>query len=230
MLTFTAVVLATTFALLPRIIFGSAYADMRLVPFLFAFALLAIRFRGKTDFALARVLALAALAFCLARTASVTWSHKIAADDYRAKLAALDHVPRGAAVVSFVGLGCTQATSWPMWRNAHLGGLVVVRREGFSNDHWPVAGAKLLSVTHQKAGEWRYDPSNLVVPNDCPTRLGMPVDWMLANFPREAFDYVWLLDPPPFDPRLLRGTTRVWAQPDGSALYRIDRKADKPGS
>jgi hypothetical protein len=229
MLSFTALVLAAAFVLLPRIIFGSAYADMRLVPFLFAFALLSIRFRGKTDFALARVLALAALAFCLARTASVTWSLKLAADDQAAKLTALDHIPRGAAVVSFTGIGCTQATSWQMWRNAHLGGMIVVRREGFSNDHWDVAGAKLLTVTHP-AGRWRYDPSNLVVQDRCPTRLGMPVNWMLKNFPREAFDYVWLLDPPPYNPRLLDGMTRVWSQPDGSALYRIDGKADKPRS
>lgn len=228
MLSFTVLVLALAFALLPRIIFGSAYADMRLVPFVFAFALLAIRFRGKTDFALARVLALAALAFLLARTATVTWSHKIAADDHAAQLKALEHVPRGAAVVGFVGLGCTQQTSWPMWRNAHLTGLAVVRREAFSNDHWDVAGAKLLTVTHMAAGQWRYDPSNLVVPDGCPARFGRPISWMLANFPRQAFDYVWLIDPPPFDSRLLAGMTRVWSGPNGSALYRIEQKADKP--
>jgi hypothetical protein len=228
MLTFTAVVLAAAFALLPRIIFGSAYADMRLVPVLFAFALLAIRFRGKTDLALARVLAIAALAFCLARTASVTWSLKLASDDHREKLTALDHVPKGAAVLSLVGIGCTQATTWPMWRNTHVGGMVVVRRYGFSNDHWDVAGAKLLTVTHEAAGRWRYDPSNLVVADSCPVRFGMPISWMLANFPRQAFDYVWLIDPPRFDQRTLQGMTRVWSRPDGSALYRIDEKADKP--
>ena len=39
-----------------------------------------------------------------------------------------------------------------MWRNAHLGGLVVVRRNGFSNDHWDVPGAKLLTVDQQGGG------------------------------------------------------------------------------
>ena len=227
MLTFTMVMLAVTFVLLPRIIFGSAYADMRLVPFVFAFALLAIRFRGKTDFPLARALAIAALAFLLARTASVTWSLKLAADNQRANLSALEHIPRGSAVVSFAGLGCTQRTAWPMWRNAHLGGLAVVRREAFSNDHWPVEGAKLLTVTHEAAGGWRYDPSNLVIGDDCRARRPS-LSWMLANFPRDAFDYVWLIDPPRFDRRLLAGLTPVWSGPNGSALYRIDRKADKP--
>ena len=228
MLGFTVLVLAVAFALLPRIIFGSAYADMRLLPFVVALALLAIRFRRETDPGLARLLAMLALAFLLARTASVTWSLKLAADDQAAKLTALNHIPQGAAVVSFVGLGCTRATSWPLWRNAHLGGLVVVRRQGFSNDHWDVAGAKLLAVRHQAAGAWRYDPSNLVVPNGCPSRLARPIDWMLRAFPRDAFDYVWLIEPPAFDPRLTAGMTKVWAQPDGSALYRIDRSAAKP--
>jgi hypothetical protein len=228
MLSFTMLVLALAFVMLPRIIFGSAYADMRLVPFLFAFALLAIRFRGKTDFALARILAIAALAFLLARTASVTWSLKLAADDHRSKLAALDEVREGSAVVSFVGLACTRQKSWPLWRNAHLGGLAVVRRDAFSNDHWNVEGAKLLTVTHDAAGAWRYDPSNLVVPDGCPAPMARPISWMLARFPRHAFDYVWLIDPPPLDPRLLEGMTRVWSDADGSALYRIDRKGIKP--
>ena len=44
-LVFSAIVLAISFVLLPRIVFGSAYADMRLVPYLMAVGLLAIRFR-----------------------------------------------------------------------------------------------------------------------------------------------------------------------------------------
>ena len=48
MLTFTALVLAAAFLLLPRIIFGSAYADMRLMPFVVAVALLGIRFKRET--------------------------------------------------------------------------------------------------------------------------------------------------------------------------------------
>ena len=45
-LVFSAIVLAVSFLILPRIVFGSAYADMRLVPYLMAVAILAIRYRG----------------------------------------------------------------------------------------------------------------------------------------------------------------------------------------
>ena len=41
-----------------------------------------------------------------------------------------------------------------------------------------------------------------------------------ARFPRDQFDYLWLIDPPEFDPALLGGMTQVWSGP-GSALYRL---------
>ncbi|GAA4033072.1 hypothetical protein GCM10022281_11040 [Sphingomonas rosea] len=228
MLTFTTIVLAVTFVLLPRIIFGSAYADMRLMPFVLAMALLAIRFRRDTDLKVGWVLASVALAFVLARTASVTWSLKLASDEYDRQLTALDHMPVGAKVVSLVGLGCTKDASWPMWRNAHLGGLVVVRKLGFSNDHWDVEGAKLLTVIYDQAGAFRYDPSNLVVPNRCPARWARPIDLPLRTIPRQAFDYLWLINPPAHDPKLVAGMQKVWGLPDGSALYRIPKQGVTP--
>lgn len=228
MLTFTALILAVTFVILPRIIFGSAYADMRLMPFVLAMALLAIRFRRDTDLKVGWVLASLALVFLLARTASVTWSLKLASDEYDRQLTAIEKLPVGARVVSMVGLGCTRDSSWPMWRNAHLGGMVVVRRLGFSNDHWDVEGAKLLTVTNDRAGFWRYDPSNLVVANNCPARWARPIGPMLARFPRQAFDYLWLINPPRYDPAQVAGMEKVWSLPDGSALYRIPNQGANP--
>src|SRR3954470_16796398 len=62
-LAFSAIVLAASFAIIPRIVFGSAYADMRLVPYLIAVMLLAIRFRGAPDRRTAQVLAVLGLLF-----------------------------------------------------------------------------------------------------------------------------------------------------------------------
>src|SRR5690242_17584444 len=94
-LAFSAIVLAVSFAILPRIIFGSAYADMRLVPYLMAVGLLAIRFRGAPDRTTAQVLAVIGLLFFATRTAANTVSLAIAADDQSAKLKAIDLMPRG---------------------------------------------------------------------------------------------------------------------------------------
>ena len=73
-LAFSAIVLAVSFAILPRIVFGSAYADMRLVPYLIAVALLAIRFRGAPDRTTAQVLAVIGLLFFATRTVANTVS------------------------------------------------------------------------------------------------------------------------------------------------------------
>ncbi len=103
-LAFSAIVLAVSFVILPRTVFGSAYADMRLVPFLLAVGLLAIRFRGAPDRRTAHVLAVLGLLFFATRTAANTISLARAADDQSAKLAALDVMPEGARVITLTGM------------------------------------------------------------------------------------------------------------------------------
>jgi len=66
-LAFSGLVLIAAYILLPRIIFGSAYADMRLVPYAIAVLLIAIRFRGATSPRLAQALAALALIFVVVR-------------------------------------------------------------------------------------------------------------------------------------------------------------------
>ena len=221
-LAFSVLVLSAVFVLLPRVIFGSAYADMRLTPVIFALALLAIRFKGDTDLPTARVLALIALAFMLVRTAATTLSLGLAANDQTAKLAALDHLPIGARVMTVVGGGC--GMPWAMPRNDHLGSMVIVRKLGFSNDQWPLAGASLLAVRNHGAGRFAYDPSQKVRPIECAQGDAWPIDWTLRRFPRSEFDYLWLIDPVPFNPANLQGISLVWSGP-GSALYRLRTQA-----
>jgi len=66
--------LTLVFILLPRIVFGSAYADMRLAPYLFAIAIVAIRFKETASFRLQAAIAIAGLAFFLVRTGGSTYS------------------------------------------------------------------------------------------------------------------------------------------------------------
>src|SRR5690606_36063154 len=75
-LAFSALVLFAGFLILPRIVFGSAYADMRLAPYMIACALLAIRFRGETVMRTARVLAVLGIAFYLTKVATTTRSEE----------------------------------------------------------------------------------------------------------------------------------------------------------
>ena len=217
-LAFSAIVLAISFAILPRIIFGSAYGDMRLVPYLIAVALLAIRFRGGLNGRTAQVMAALGLLFFGARTAANTLSLGIAARDQAAKLEAIGRMPVGARVITLTGMPCVEY--WPLLRNAHLGAMVIVRRDGFSNDQWLLEGVNLLDLKYRAAGYFAADPSQLVRPNRCVDRLHRMIDQSLAALPRNDFDYVWLIDVPPYDPSLLEGTKLVWRGP-GSILYRL---------
>jgi hypothetical protein len=217
-LAFSAIVLAISFVILPRIVFGSAYADMRLVPYLIAVALLAIRFRGAPDRTTAHVLAVLALLFFMVRIGSNTLSLAMAADDQRAKLAALDHVPDGARVITLTGMTCNEY--WPMLRNSHLGAMVIARRQGFSNDQWLLEGVNLLDLKYKAAGYFAADPSQLVRPNHCLDSLHRQIDESLSALPRNDFDYVWLIDVPPYNPQLVADLPVVWRGP-GSVLYRL---------
>ncbi len=224
-LAFSALVLFAGFLVLPRIVFGSAYADMRLAPYMIACVLLAIRFRGETVMPTARVLAWLGLGFYLVRIAATTLSLALAANDQAAKLQALDHVPRGARLVTLVGQDC--GGLWALPRNTHLGAMAIVRRHAFSNDQWTIEGANLLSVRYRQAGHFIADPSQIVRPPHCASSEIWSVDRALGAIPRDAFDYVWLIDLPPHDPRLLQGMTPIW-RGQGSLLYAVGNRGGQP--
>ena len=215
-LAFSALVLAICYAMLPRIVFGSAYADMRLVPYLLAVWLLAIRFRGRADRTTAQVLAILGLLFFATRTAANTLSLKIAADDQAAKLTAIERMPVGARVITLTGMPCRSL--WPLLRNSHLGAMVIVRREGFSNDQWLMEGMNLLDLKYMSAGYFAADPSQLVRPVGCRDPIHRTIEQSLASLPRKDFDYVWLIDVAPYDPKVTAGLRPVWRGP-GSILY-----------
>lgn len=219
-LSLSALFLIAVYLLLPRIVFGSAYADMRLVPYAVAIAVIALRPRGGVPARHAALVAGLGLAFFLARLGGTTISFWQYDADYRRNLAALDHVPEGARLVSFVGRDCRDV--WTYSRMEHLPGLATVRRLAFTNDQWSMPGAQLLTVRYREAGRFSHDPSELITPVKCRgERWWWPVNLALAKLPRHAFDYVWIIQPPAHDPALLVGLTPIWR--DGtSVLYRID--------
>ena len=217
-LAFSAMVLAVGFVALPWTIFGSAYADMRLLPYVIAVALLAIRFREALPMRTAQAIAVVGLAFFLIRLAGTTWSLGMAADDQRAKLEALDRVPMGARVATLVGTGC--GNNWALPRNTHLGSMVIVRRHGFSNDQWTVEGANLLQLRYLAPGRFAFDPSQLIRDRPCSGSGFLDIDSALKTLPRNAFDYLWLIETAPHDPALTAGLQAVWRGPD-SILYRL---------
>jgi len=222
----SALFMLVVYLVLPRVVFGSAYADMRMAPYIFAVALIAIRV-PEGHLKLSRALAAAAFAFFAVRTMASGVSLYLYDANYDRQLAALDHIPKGAAVVSFVGRPCVEP--WGMSRLHHLPAMATVRNSAFSNDQWTTAGAQLLEVNYSVGGRFVRDPSQIVTGgrDRCVGEYWLTIEQSLARFPRGAFDYVWLIDPPAHDAALTRGLAEVWR--DGtSVLYRVERAAGTP--
>lgn len=215
----SALILALVFVLLPRIVFGSAYADMRLTPYLFAIALVAIRPRAAASRQLLNGLAIAGLMFFTARTAATTASFALASTRTQTVLTALDHVPPHARVVAFVGRTCRM--TWSTDRLEHIPAFAIVRRHAFSNDQWAVAGAQPMKIIRRDARGFVTDPSQLVTTRPCASDTVRTLDQSLRRFPRRAFDYVWLIDPPAYDARLTAGLVPVWAN-GRDRLFRVE--------
>jgi hypothetical protein len=163
---------------------------------------------------------IASLAFFAVRTASTTISFWLYDRDYDRELAALDHVPVGARLVSFTSGSCF--VIWKMHRLEHLPGLALVRRSAYTNDQWSMAGAQLLTVKYRGGGPFTHDPSQITTEHKCRREFWRPLDTSLQTFPRDGFDYVWLIAPPPYDPANLRGLTPVWRN-GSSMVLRVDR-------
>lgn len=217
--------LAAVYILLPRIVFGSAYADMRLVPFLMAIGILAIRPKPGMSMRGAAVVAALGMTFFTARIVATTWSFLLYDRSYDRELKALEHLPQGARLVSFVGETCYN--EWKMTRLQHVPALALERRLAYTNDQWSMPGAQLLTVRYRDAKRFAHDPSQIVTDVQCPREWWRPVPWALARFPRDAFDYVWMIRPPQFPTRFMQGLVPVYV--DGpSGLYRVDHNVPAP--
>jgi hypothetical protein len=232
----SALFLLLIYLALPQKIFGSSYADMRLLPYTIALGVLAIRPRAFSSQTLSsdgsenavnkRTRAMPALAtvgllFVALRIGAETLSFGLYGRAFDRELAALDHVPRGARMISLIGTPCRG--EWTMTRFDHLSGLAVVRREAFSNDQWSVAGAQLDRSEYFAAGAFRKDPSQIVRLHDCPVNRWPTLDSSLRNFPRAAFDYLWLVNPPDYDRSLVKGMVPVWTNGRSMLLRIVDR-------
>ena len=221
-LAFSGLILAATYVLLPRIVFGSAYADMRLVPFAAATFILAVRFKRETHFPLARWLAVAAVGFMLVRFAGTTISMAMAWNRQVIQLKALDHVKRGSRVAVLVWDRCER---WSLRRSDHLGAIATVRKEAYTNDHWPMAGSTLMTVRYPAAGWFQRDPSQIVRDPGC-RHEGWSVRAALYNLPHDAFDYLWLIDMRPIPREWIDGWQPIWAAKGSILLKNVPLSED----
>ncbi len=203
--------------LLPYQLIGSAYADARLWPVFFMFAVLAVE--PVTARAAALIAGVAASVF-IARVGMTAWGFAGYARDYASHLRALDNVPMGARIAVFIEFPCD--VPWRRMRIDHLDGMAIVRRNAFTNAQWDVPGAQLLTPLGARGTAYNSDPSQLVRAPDCPSDLRAQLGARIGDFPRDRFDYVWAIG---FRPETLPpypGLQPVFAD-DRTILYRLTR-------
>jgi hypothetical protein len=215
-------ILLACFVIVPARVFGAAFADMRLVPYTAAAALLAIRPAPEADRRGVRALAAIGLAFLLVRTMATTASLGLYSQAFDRELAAVAHIRPGSRVVALIGAKC--GAEWQMRRLEHLSGLAIARQRVFANDQWREPGAQWIQPDYPEAGRYASDPSQIVRLTPClHSRTWRTLDDNLRELPRQAFDYLWLIDPPAYHPALLGEVTPVWRE-GRSALFRIEHR------
>lgn len=214
-----AVALAALFVLAPLQLNGSMFVNTRIAPYALALAIVAIDASALAPSRRA-ALALGCALLCAARLAGNTVSFGLYDASYTRELAALDHLPRGAAVLTLTEMPCRLwYNKWGEPRLEHIAGMATVRRDAFTNVLWDIKGLHLLTNRMQKAGWFRSDPSELVSSVDrCPFYSKPRA--VLAGAPLGAFSHLWMIGVPPTDrpddPRL----RPIWESSD-SALYEI---------
>ncbi|MFD1949342.1 hypothetical protein ACFSGX_01005 [Sphingomonas arantia] len=213
-----ALFLFAAYALLPRVLLGSAYADMRMAPYALAVAVVALRPIGNARW-WRPALAVAALAFLVVRLTGHTLHYARLDRAYDEQLAAVEHLPIGARVMVLVNLPCQG--SWSYSRMDHLGSLAIGRRQAFVNGQWAMAGAQLLTIRNPHVGRFGGDPTQLLRPLKC-RRRGEPVlADTLRNFPRAAYDHFWLIDMPRSGWLRYPDLVPVWHGRTRGILYRV---------
>ncbi|WP_265569683.1 hypothetical protein [Sphingomicrobium nitratireducens] len=206
------------FLLLPRIVFGSNYADMRIYQFALALGLLAIVAAGKRDERREALFAWGILGLLAVRVGLLAASGAIATRDQRDAIALIEPLPQGTRLLQLTLPDC--GNIWALPRSGHLGAFNVALNDGFSNDQWKMGGANGLEISHLPAGEWQNDPSQVTKHAPCGRKDTRPFEWSMANFPRAAFDNVLVVGEMPVEPS---PDLRPVAGRGSMTLFEVDR-------
>lgn len=187
---FAAIFCALAFLILPSRVFGSYFADMRLVPYMFALALLSIS-TERFPVATMRWMTAIALAFFIARSAITTVTYVEREKTMEQTLATLDSIPVGAHLATFAVQSCDGGWAPPLlW---HVGSMALVRRNAIVNDQWEFPGMNLLEIRNPAAGYFARDPSQMAQPDHCKKPYYPQLTEVLRHLRRDAFTYVWVV-------------------------------------
>lgn len=205
------------FLLLPRLFQGGAEVDMRILPYVAALGLLAIRVTGENQ-ALERCLATLATGFFALRMATTTAAFVLFSHEQASELQAIDTIPRGSAVLVLVNEPTLE--SWFNPRLSHIAGIAIARRRVFANEQWALSGQQLIRPRHAESRPFQSDPSQIIHPIGSDDPLG-DFDQAIGTFNRCTFQRVWTIGFPAGRAHTT-DLTAIWSN-ESSAVYAVKR-------
>lgn len=217
---FAAAVLFAALLVIPYQLFGSAWADARLWPVVLMLLALAVAPREHADPLWTRVIPALILVLFAVRVAVDVVGYRVYDREYSRQLEAIAHVPQGARLAFFISTPCLP--NWRRQRLEHIDGIVIIRRDAFTNGQWDVPGAETVEPLAAR-GTWaNSDPSQLVRGRGCKTDMLPELARMTTRLPRNRFDYLWVMG---FEPKTV--PLYPWLEPiytnDTAILYRIKK-------
>lgn len=214
-LALAAVLALATFLLLPRQIFGSVFADMRLAPYAVMLGLLAVRTKSETRHA-RRGLMILALAFLGLRLILTTYIYHDRERQLEQHLTTLRVIPEHARLATLIEVPCHEEWDLPWF--SHIGSVALVRRHVFANDQWANSSMNPLRVRFPAAGRYATDDRQLFYPERC--GMTPTLRQSLRAIPLRAFTHVWVIGVNPKSIPARPGMDRVWSSPD-AAMFRV---------
>lgn len=192
-----ALITMVLYLLMPRMLLGSAFADMRIAPMVVAIAVISIRPSPACPKRLIEALTMAGLAFVGLRFAGNAASFAVLDRQFTHDIAVLDAVPRGSQLVTLVVRPCATLGRWRTERRTHLAGYALARRHAFANDQWTIPGGQLLKVHNAPLGGFQKDPSQHVADRKCGSLPSLqaavarippavPLLWVIGDSPAQG--------------------------------------------
>ena len=208
--------ISIVFLVCPFDVFGSDFADRRLLPYAAMFMPLTIGIApriviGKSDGHALNLVARFAVALFCARILVSCYAWHQASNVAEEKLAILKNVPINSRIFGLVVDDCSK--QWArIGRLDHLQQYALIRRDSMINGGFQNSGLNEVESLLRRSGS--VDPKMGAVVRDerCPAPLTMSLQFAMAQFPVELFDYVWIIREGPtgaFDTHRLREIAAV---------------------
>lgn len=184
--------LFVAFWLIPTNSMSGFYADTRLVPVMWIFGLISVRFEGNAR--TASLIALFAVALFTVRIGATAHGWAERSKSLNAELGALQYIPRGARIANIV----PERSCFNAWYDDSLKSvpsLAIVRRDAFVSSYWDIPGQQIMAPIYIPGtpynGELSFSPRGKTRPagKAC---SGIDLDRWFAELPRDRFDFVWL--------------------------------------